>query len=290
MDVERVLALAARARGKAKRLLLRAPLIKQWSNERYFAQLGRHTDELPSLDRDQLDVVNALRKTFLTTRDLTSRIPEDVLDVAERFVSRLRRDTSTGHCVRASQEELAGDLTLFKWGLSSANLDLAESYIGLPVAYLGLEVKRERPDGIARDVRQWHLDIEDRRMLKIIVYLSDVDDGAGPFEYIDRSLTQKAVRALDYWSGYVPDEAMCTAVDPSAWRMATGPRLTGVFVDTCRLFHRVKPPTRTDRYSMTFSYASSKPHQVFPELMQSRRTLLQLCAELTPRQRAALMT
>lgn len=289
MDVERVVALAARARGKAKRFLLRAPLVKQWSDERYFAELGRHTEDLPSLDREQLDVVNALRRTFVTTRDLTPVIPEDVLAVAERLVSRLRSDTATSHCVRVSQEELARDLTLFTWGLSSVNLDLAESYIGLPVAYLGVEVKRERPDGVAADVRQWHVDVEDRRMLKVIVYLSDVDEGAGPFEYIDRSHTQKAVQSLGYWSGFVSDEVMCAAADPSVWRMATGPRLTGVFADTCRLFHRAKPPTRTDRYSMSFSYVSSKPRQVFPELMLPRRTVMQLCAELTPRQRAALM-
>jgi len=34
------------------------------------------------------------------------------------------------------------------WGLAAANLDLAECYIGPPVRYLGVEIKRELPDGV----------------------------------------------------------------------------------------------------------------------------------------------
>lgn len=289
MDVDSVLALATRARGKAKRALLRAPLIKDWSEQRYFAQRGRHAEDLPWLTRDRFEVASDLRRDFFAKRDVTSMLPDDVVAVAGRFVARLREDTSPKPCVRISPEELASDSALFKWGLADENLDLAECYIGLPVHYLGVEVKRERPDGVATDVRQWHIDVEDRRMMKIIVYLSDVDEGCGPFEYLDRARTKRAVQSLNYWSGFVPDATMDGAVSEREWLRATGPRLSGVFVDTCRLFHRAKPPTTTDRYSMTFSYSSTTPYQVFPEFMQTRKTLLRLRSELTPRQRRASM-
>ena len=95
---------------------------------------------------------------------------------------------------------------------------------------------------------------------------------------------------LGYWSGFVPDAQMSPAVPSSEWLQALGPRLSTVFVDTCRLFHRAMPPSHVDRYSMTFSFASTTPHQVFPEFMANRETMRQIRDQLTPRQRrAALM-
>ncbi len=289
MDVDSVIALATRARGKAKRALLRAPVVKQVADTRYFAALGRHAGQLPWLDQTRFSVLKDLRQDWHALRDGSTLVPADVLDVAKDFVDRLKKDTSDKSCVRISPAELAADPALFKWGLSDENLDLAECYIGLPVHFLGVEVKRERPDGRAADVRQWHIDVEDRRMMKIITYLSDVDDTCGPFNYHDRPLTRRAVANLNYWSGFVPDAQMHAAVPSSEWLQALGPRLTTVFVDTCRLFHRAKPPTSNDRYSMTFSYSSTAPFQVFPEFMQNRKTMMQLRDQLTPRQRSASM-
>ena len=289
MDVGTAIALATRARGKAKRILLRAPGVKQVADTRYFAQLGRHAAALPWLSQNRFSVLEDLRQDWIAHRDGTPFISADCLRVAEDFVERLKNDTSEKSCVRISPSELVADPALFMWGLTDENLDLAESYIGLPVHFLGVEVKRERPDGIASDVRQWHIDVEDRRMMKIITYLSDVDGVCGPFNYLDRSHTRRAVERLGYTSGFVPDVRMKQGVDESDWLVALGPKLTTVFVDTCRLFHRAKPPTETDRYSMTFSYSSTTPYQVFPEFMQNRQTMLGLRPLMTPRQRRASM-
>ncbi len=289
MDVQRAIALATRARGKAKRMLLRAPMVKQVADTRYFAALGRHSHHLPWLDHGHHSVVQDLRKDWIAKRDGTKIIPADVLESAAHFVDHLKANTADHSCVRITPEQLADDATLFKWGLCDENLDLAECYIGLPVHFLGVEVKRERPDGRATDVRQWHIDVEDRRMMKIIAYLSDVDGTCGPFNHLDRETTGRAARNLNYWSGFVPDAHMNGAVPQSDWLQATGPRLTTIFVDTCRMFHRAMPPTKVDRYSMTFSYSSTTPFQVFPEFMQNRKTMMKLRDQLTPRQRAASM-
>ena len=289
MDINQAIALATRARGKAKRVILRAPLVKQVADTQYFAALGRHSAQLPWLDHDRFSVLNDLRQHWLAKRDGTPFISADVLAVANDFVERLKNEKSDKSCVRISPAELAADPALFKWGMTDENLDLAESYIGLPVHFLGVEVKRERPDGRALDVRQWHIDVEDRRMMKIITYLSDVDETCGPFNYLDRPRTKRAIAGMGYSSGFVPDAKMGPAVPEGEWLQALGPRLTTVFVDTCRLFHRAKPPTKTDRYSMTFSYSSTTPYQVFPEFMQNRKTMMTLREQLTPRQRRASM-
>ena len=99
--------------------------------------------------------------------------------------------------------------------------------------------------------------------------------------------TTTATTALKYWSGFVTDEDMATVVPRSSWRQATGPRLTAIYVDTCRLFHRAMPPTTTKRYSMTFSYSTTTPFQVFPEFLQARDSVAALAERMTPRQRLA---
>ena len=274
-------------RGKAKRAWLRAPFVKQWSEARYVAQLEQHADKLPPLAPDRSDIAAELRRACVARRGSTTMFPGVVLEAADRLVADLRRSTSPERTVRVSPGDLAVDPTLFLWGLTEQNLDLAENHIGLPVHYLGVEVKRERADGRAEDVRQWHMDIEDRRMLKMIVYLSDVDDGCGPFEYIDPTRSAQAARMLRYSSGFVSDAVMDRVVPHVNWLRAFGPRLSTIFVDSSRVFHRVLAPTATDRYSMTFSYSSSTSYQVFPEFMLSAKAVRRLSHQLTPRQQAA---
>ena len=281
--------LIARARGRTKRAWVVAPVVRQWSEARYLMQLGRHAENLPWLTHDRYEILEQLRREGVVQLDATAMIPGEVLDAADRFVARLQISTSLNRSVYFSPDELASEPVLFKWGLTEENLDLAENYIGLPVHYRGVDVKRERADGIASHVRQWHMDAEDRRMLKVIVYLSDVDDGCGPFEYIDPARSALAARALHYSSGFVSDVAMDRIVPAESWLRVTGPRLWATLVATTRVFHRARPPTTTDRYSMTFSYSSATPYQVFPQYMLSRPTQRRLRDELTPRQRRASM-
>jgi len=59
--------------------------------------------------------------------------------------------------------------------------------------------------------RQWHLDVEDR-MLKIIIYLNDVNLHGGPFEYIPKYSSSLLSQSLNYSSGLLSDEVMKTVV------------------------------------------------------------------------------
>jgi hypothetical protein len=279
--------LVSRARGKAKRVALRAPVVKQWSDTRYFAGRGRHSANLPWLSRDRQELVTELRRNGLARGDATTLLPDEVIASAERFANGLRQQSSQQSVFKLRPEELAYDLTLFTWGLTPEILDLAEYYLGLPVHYLGVEVKRERADGVVTGARQWHIDVEDRSAVKILIYLSDVDDGCGPFEYLQLEQTQIAAQSLRYVSGYVAPAIMNGVVPEADRRTVTGPRLTAIFVDTCRVFHRAQPPTTTERYSMTFAYASERPYQRHVEYVLPREALLSIEAELTARQRRA---
>ena len=203
---------AVRVRGKIKRTFMRAPIVKPWYEFRYHARLGRHAEKLPWITKNRFDLVAELRDRGIAIRDAANMIPVGTLNSADRFVDSLRAITIQKPTLGVLADDLAADPLVYKWGLTDENLDLAEFYIGLPVRYLGVGVKRESADGVAAGVRQWHRDIEDRRMLKIIVYLSDVEDGCGPFEYVDRNASDHAAQQLDYSSGFVSDTALARVV------------------------------------------------------------------------------
>ena len=223
----------------------------------------RHADHLPALPQDDLDLVAELDREWVATRPFLP--PDDVVDSADRFVERLRGMPPRESCLRISPAEHAEDPTVFAWGLQPGLLDLAENYIGLPVRYLGVEVKREvpyAPEHREDVLRDWHNDFEDRRMLKVIVYLSDVDVESGPFEYLDRRHTER--------------------------HRLTGPRFTAVYADTSRVLHRVMAPVAAERYSMTFAYASTALFYAYPHFMLPRTALTRVSEQLSTRQQRAL--
>ena len=158
-----------------------------------------------------------------------------------------------------SADQLLEDPVVWRWGLDERLLDIVENYIGLPVRYYGANVRREVADGTLADTRQWHVDIEDQRMMKILIWLDDVAEDGGPFEYVSLPHTRQAVRSLRYVSGFVGDAEMAGVVDRDNWRTATGPRWTAVVCDTAAVFHRAQPPVGRDRYSVTFSWTSRSP-------------------------------
>ena len=80
--------LAFRARRKIKRELLRAPIVRPWSDNRSHARLGRHAENLPWLTSDSFDMFAELRDHGVGIRSATSTIPAALLEVADRFLDR----------------------------------------------------------------------------------------------------------------------------------------------------------------------------------------------------------
>jgi hypothetical protein len=273
-----------------RRAMAQSTVIGPWSDRRYAARLARHADRMPALAAPESGIVAEMRERGVAVRDIDP--PADVLACADRLTDVLRHRRTGEPCAKATPAELAVDPTLFLFGLTPNMLDVAECHLGLPARYLGLEVKRELIDsadgGKHETVRRWHLDHEDRRMFKVIVYLSDVDDTAGPFGYVERSNTERIRLLAKHHHDAVSDDDMSTVVPREDWQRATGPRLTAVYADTGQVFHRVFPPTATERYSVTFAYSSRSPYYTYSRLMLPRRALRQLRSRLTTRQWNAL--
>lgn len=274
-----------------QRSMMATPLLAAWGDSRYEARRSDHADHLPRLSRDQTSVLADLRNTGVSVRTL--ELPGAVLDSAYGFIQTLRSKRTNEPCAKTTSRELASDPTLFMWGLSEDLLDLAECHIGLPPRYLGVEVKREIVNPAAGHshaaVRRWHLDHEDRRILKIIVYLSDVDNASAPFEYVDLPTSQSILctRGRPYRAARL-DEAVRAEIPGPKRRQVTGSRMTAIYVDTGQVLHRVCPPQESERYSVTFAYCSRSPLLTYPQLTLPGAALRRLRDYLSPRQWQAL--
>lgn len=278
----------ARAANKLKREALRFPGFRHLRGYAHREALEAHSTRLPSLDARDLPVFEALRRTgayLLSVESLGLAETPPLLGAVDTLVAELRALPANGdNAPRLSFKRLMDFPDVYLWGLNERLLNLVENYIGLPILYHGINVRREVADGTTSDVRQWHIDTEDHRLFRIIIYLNDVEADGGPFEYIPREQTVQAVRKLRYGSGFVRDEMMERAVPRSQWVQATAKSRWAAFADTCRIFHRASAPTRTDRYSITYSWTSTTPVKTYPtEIIPGN-----VYAALNARQRAVL--
>jgi hypothetical protein len=283
--------LLGRAANKLKREFLRFGPVRVVAESAYLRALERHVPSLPPLDARDLSIVEALRHgTKIVPIDALEmpRTPA-MLSALHTLVDALKNKPRNGtNAPRLPIDRLMDFPEIYTWGLDERLLALVENHIGLPVRYHGPDVRREIADGVTNDVRQWHIDAEDRRMFKIIVYLNDVEPGGGAFEYVDRVRTADVARALRYSSGFVKDAIMDTHTAPEERVECRAPAHTAIFVDTCKVFHRARAPKTRDRYSVTFSYTSTSQIKLYETIHLSQATRARVLAGLSERQRAVL--
>ena len=172
---------------------------------------------------------------------------------------------------------------IYLLGLSPPLLAAVHAYLEEPCLYLGAMMKVERvaPGG---GTRRWHFDVEDLRMLRVLVYLNDVSPDDGPLEVLPEALSRAARKALAYRTGYVADEAMAAVVPPEQWVCCPADAGDALFFDGTNLFHRARPPTVRERMSITFSYTTRRPVQVYRGARLLERTQKELMALLSPEQ------
>jgi hypothetical protein len=283
---------ARRIANRLKReVMFRGPF-RLLTRRRHEARLAAHAPKLPRLSELAQGLAAELRTTGVLQRPLSALEiagTDQMLTGLATLVNELKALPANGNnAPRLPIARLLEFPEIYLWGLDERLLDLVEGYIGLPVHYHGADLRREIADGVTNDVRQWHIDAEDHRMFKIIAYLNDVTEVGGPFEYMTRQTSERAARALRYVSGFVPDAAMEKVMPRGDWRAAVGPAFTANLADTCAVFHRAKPPTKIDRYSITFSWTSRSPMKTYASMPMAEETYDSLTRRLSARQRACV--
>jgi hypothetical protein len=282
-----------RVRNRAKReILAKVPPAALVASRRHNARLSQHAPNLPILDSDAAALVEILRSDGVayTTLDELDPVgaPELKRQLSALAASLAARDCGSDSITWVERAELLQNSDVWAWGLNERVLAIAENYIGLPITYFGGFVVRQIADGKATGDRQWHRDIEDRRMLKILIWLEDVGPDGGAFEYVSRNPTVTAARRLRYVGGFLQDAAVAQVIDKQDTRKATGPQWTAVLADTAQVFHRAGRPTSRDRYSVTFTWSSQSPLKTIPSDPFTAEQAARIRAGLDERQLAVL--
>ncbi|NEQ27130.1 MAG: phytanoyl-CoA dioxygenase family protein, partial [Microcoleus sp. SIO2G3] len=217
---------------------------------RYRADLAQHAAQLPPLSPADRQIVETCRREGVCVTTLNALGCDETaamlagakrqLDVM-RFVlpiEQVRDRIAKTQQAMHPQIFTVTDLAEFaNWGSSPRLLAIAENYIGLPVRFQGVHLRRDfaNPNPITTEL--WHQDIEDRRILKAIVYLSDVDAAIGAFEYIPKAqvsplLAWRIHKRIERSSTIgISDAVMETFVARSQWKACLGPSGTVIFTD-----------------------------------------------------------
>jgi hypothetical protein len=233
-----------------------------------------HRSRLPTLSELEAEAVAALLEegVFVTSlEDLALPYTEEMVSAGSVIANALV-DGSLGprsRSWRSSDGEVAGIdpyRVLFQWGVNRTLLNIVEGYLGLPPAYDGPKVAYTPADGRQAGTRLWHRDREDRRMMKIAIYLTDVLDTGGPLQCLKREVFDGPVDR-DFSYPVLTHEELerrfgRQILDDDIFS-CTGPVGTVVFMDTARLYHRGKPALSVHREAIFHSYFSRTPRHPF---------------------------
>lgn len=282
-------------RNRILREILATSVARASLEKAYQAAAANYIDNLPTLSPSDRLLVDLLEQEGIVTTSLAAlAIPSAslIFDTAKSLLPTIPRTThnqKNQFVVHATSAQIMAHPELFLWGLEERLLNIVENYLGLPVAYHGLYFRRDIANKIRAKSRLWHLDGEDRRMLKIIIYLNDVSDDGGPFQYIPKHLTSTVSSAFNYRCGYLQDEMMKSVIPSFYWKACTGLAGTVLFVDTASVFHRGEVPIASDRFTLFFDYTSRRPKYPFDcKSSLSRDELLKLVPRLSARQKECI--
>jgi hypothetical protein len=222
----------------------------------------RYAHEPPVLDDVQQGILDRLRNEGYATLPFSELAPDlwrELEPEGVRFVSEteaelarekeggqsaLRRREGKEFVVRkyAYDVQLSLDDPWLRLGLNTRLLDIANAYLGMwaKLEYLDVWYTPPVEDPERRSSQRWHRDFNDRHLLKAFLYLGDVDEESGPFEYVPRTAPGSELEHLWPWrplgDNYPPEEELDAKVADRAVSF-TAPKGTLIFCNTSG-FHR----------------------------------------------------
>ena len=218
---------------------------------------------LPAADRAILDGLEK-HGTVVTHVDALKDAGFAGIENVRRFGPALFQNLDAtmdkGYVVHAPLSRIQENAEPLLWGLNERFIDIVEAYLGLPAAYRGMTARRDIANGEKTATRLWHRDNEDSRIVKIIVYLNDVecaDDG--PFEYIPKSALASADGLAVFDGNRIRDADIDRVVPKDQQKLCLGRAGTVVFTDTCSVFHKGALGKRRDRYTLFYPFNSAIP-------------------------------
>jgi hypothetical protein len=206
----------------------------------------------------------------------------------------LRRRAGKEFVVRLHSYD--GDVGLedpwFRFCASRRMLDLANAYLGLWSKLEYVDVWYSIPQEVSSERKasqRWHRDFNDRHLLKAFLYLVDVDEETGPFEYVAGSARGGPYASDWAWrplsESYPPQAELAERIPPESIKTFTAPKGTIIFCNTSG-FHRGGFATAKPRVLATVTYSS--PASLASLTERNYSTPAESANGLDPMQRHAL--
>jgi ectoine hydroxylase-related dioxygenase (phytanoyl-CoA dioxygenase family) len=242
----------------------------------------RYAHEPPPLDPIQTGIVAELRKEGYAVVPFSELVNEPgewtELDAeATRFIteteaelSRERQGRESGLRRRPGKEfvvrkyaydvELGLDDPWLRLGLNRRLLDIANTYLGMwtKLEYIDVWYTPPADESERKSSQRWHRDFNDRHLLKAFLYLVDVDEETGPFEYVPRSAPGSELDHLWPWrplgDNYPPDDELAAKIEGKSVSFVA-PKGTVIFCNTSG-FHRGGFASGKPRALATVTYSS----------------------------------
>ncbi|OGJ58215.1 hypothetical protein A3C37_04605 [Candidatus Peribacteria bacterium RIFCSPHIGHO2_02_FULL_53_20] len=135
-------------------------------------------------------------------------------------------------------EDLRSDSLFIRFAMQPAVLKMMCGYFG-ELPYLSrISVYRSHGTNNAswQDSQLWHQDYDDRKMLKLFVYCTDVrDEQDGEFTYIPKTISQRIKNT--FFPGRISDEEMTRQGGTQHVRKIRGPAGSTFYIDTRGCYH-----------------------------------------------------
>jgi hypothetical protein len=236
-------------------------------HDRLLANRGarrRFVQSQPALDAVQQRVLAQLREDGYASLPFSELVPDSSVWAeleadAQRFVTdtesglareqeggeaALRRREGKEFLVRkySRNEHLGSEDPWLRLGINPRLLDLANAYLEMWSKLEYVDVWYTAPAGTdeRRASQRWHRDFNDRHLLKAFLYLVDVDEETGPFEYVPRSAPGGELEQLWPWrplgDNYPPEDEFAERINGRSVTF-TAPKGTIILCNTSG-FHR----------------------------------------------------
>lgn len=287
--------LLLKVRTKILKKIYQYPFIKYQSDHFYQKAIENNLSNLPPLPLNDLNLLEGIKKegvVITTLEELAISSTTNMFESAKKLMEKIPKDIYDHQnqiVTHASSQQIMEYPQIFLWGLEERLVNIIENFLGLPVAYQGAYFRRDIANKLEVGSRLWHIDQEDRKILKIIIYLNDVSEDHGPFQYISKSLTSKIAQSLQYTSGYVQDKIMQEVISSDVYKSCIGTAGTVIIANTSNIFHRGKPPVISDRFTIFFDYTSRRYKQAFYGTSTlSYKDLLKISKSLSEKQKKCI--
>jgi hypothetical protein len=265
---------ALERRGVRATYRLHDRVLSNRSSRRSFAH------DRPQLDEAQQRIVDSVAAQGFAVVPFAELFPDPAeWDAIEGQASEFVAETEAGLAgdgeslrVRAGKEfvvrkhsydvEIGLDDPWFRVCASRRMLDVANSYVGLwtKLEYVDVWYSVPQPEDAERvSSQRWHRDFNDRKLLKAFLYLVDVDESMGPFEYVPESAGDGPYASVWPWrplgENYPSQSEFDERVPDASVQTFVAPRSTLIFCDTSG-FHRGGLSWTKPRVLATATYSS----------------------------------